>query len=260
MPEPRGSRQRFDRSQYRLVPWTDEAAPGMLFIDRVGPWFDEDGSEIVLPCSEAFEAAIEHVPGTWTIRSNIVSIDQRTVEIGFPELTLLAQHEWDRMADEDQAPRFSFLLQLGGPQATIGRVCEQLIVGVLLDSVGPELWPEGRVVDTLDAIDAGILRQPSAGARTDDVTIIGPTAPIALVEVKATVRGWAGLRRPVRDRALAQLQATAAANPELELDLVVVAASLRDRRIGVFRLPAHEEASTSWLETYVAWRPSIAPA
>lgn len=74
---------------------------------------DTNGSEIALPSGEAFEAAAGDIIGGWTVRSNIDAIDRCEFEVGFPDLSLLAQSEWDRITNESMPPpRQSFFLQL----------------------------------------------------------------------------------------------------------------------------------------------------
>lgn len=258
-PKPlRAGRSRFDVSAFRLGPWVADPQQGILFTDQVGPWFDRDGSEIVIPCSEAFETAIEDVPGDWTIRSNIPALDRQTMTIGFPEITLLAQYEWDRVTGAaPRTARRSFLLQLDGLEPTIGQVCEQLLVESLFHHLGNLAWPDGQLMATIDAIEEGLLKQVATGTRSDDVTVVMPDGPLALVEVKATRHRWSGLRRPVRDRAIGQLCATDAANQSVDLDLIVLCASLADKQIGVFRLPAsHLKAQDEWIAAYGQWKPT----
>ena len=57
----------FDLSKFRLVPYRDEPVRDMLFTDRVGPWWDTDGAEIVLPVSDAFDRVADRLDGTWEI-------------------------------------------------------------------------------------------------------------------------------------------------------------------------------------------------
>ena len=47
------------------------------YIVRAASKYMADGSEIVLPCGEAFDAAVEDVIGSWTVRSNIGALDGR---------------------------------------------------------------------------------------------------------------------------------------------------------------------------------------
>lgn len=250
--------RRFDLQGFRLVKWVPDAERGTLFVDQVGPWFDLDGSEIILPCSAAFENAIENLPGSWLIRSNIESLDRSTMTIGFPEITLLAQHEWNRVTGETAGTqRRSFLLQLDGLEPTIGQVCEQLIVETFFMHLGHLAWPSGVLISTQEAVDFGLVKQVRNGTRSDDAMIVTAERPVAVVEVKATSRRWSGLRRPVRDRAIGQLIATASANQHLGLDLVVVGAAIEDRQIAVFRLPAERGAARlDWITAYEDWRPA----
>lgn len=68
---------------------------------------------------------------------------------------------------------------------------EQLIVGVFFDRLAGSMWSEGRLMSTTDAVQAGLIGQPRVGRRTDDVMIVAADGPIALVEVKATIRSAA---------------------------------------------------------------------
>ena len=45
-------------TQPRIVPFeaVDKPEPGMLYSDRLGPWFDSGGSEMILVGTEAVEA------------------------------------------------------------------------------------------------------------------------------------------------------------------------------------------------------------
>jgi hypothetical protein len=101
-------------TQRQVVPFdaVDELEPGMLYSDRLGPWFDLDGSEIIPVATEAVEGAVERIIDTFQLWSNLHKIDGTSVAIDFPLLTQLIQADWDRvMGGEDgQLPGKGFLI------------------------------------------------------------------------------------------------------------------------------------------------------
>jgi hypothetical protein len=86
--------------------------PGMLYSDRLGPWFDLDGTEIIPVGTEAVEVAVELIIGTFQLRSNLPEIDGTSVAIDFPRLTQLIQDDWDRVmgGENGQLPSRGFLI------------------------------------------------------------------------------------------------------------------------------------------------------
>jgi hypothetical protein len=64
-------------TQRRVVSFdaVDEPVPGVLYSDRLGPWFDLDGSEIIPVGTEAVECAVELIIGIFQLWSNLPMID-----------------------------------------------------------------------------------------------------------------------------------------------------------------------------------------
>jgi hypothetical protein len=222
-------------TQRRVVSFDEvnEPEPGMLYSDRLGPWFGLDGSEIIPVGTEAVEIAVERIIGTFQIRSNLPKINDTTVAIDFPLLTQLIQQDWDRiMGGEDgQLPGKGFLIAYHGSAAAVGRLAEDLLCQVVLTRLMAAYWPKGRVVVVPDAVRSGELVAPSSGERCDDLVIVDGSGLI-LVESKCTVGGWSYLRRMER-KAIRQLTRSSRADPRVTTG-IVLASSLKDHRVGVW--------------------------
>ena len=222
-------------TQQRILPFdaVDEPEPGMLYSDRLGPWFDLDGSEIIPVGTEAVEDAVELIIGTFQLRSNLPEIDGASVAIDFPLLTQLIQKDWDRvMGGEDgQLPGRGFLIAYHSSAAAVGRLAEDLLCQVVLERLLAAYWPQGRVVAVEDAVRSGELVTPSSGERSDDLLIVDPSRLI-LVESKCTIGNWSYLRRMGR-KAVRQLTRSASADPRVAA-VVLLASSLKDHRVGVW--------------------------
>jgi hypothetical protein len=93
------------------------------------------------------------------------------------------------------------------------------------------------VVAVQDAVGSGELVAPSSGERCDDLVIVDPSG-VVLVESKCTVGGWSYLRRMER-KAVRQLTRSARADLRVRTG-VVLASSLQDRRVGVWRQSREE--------------------
>jgi hypothetical protein len=244
------SARRFSTAGFQLVPYMDAPTRGMLFTDSVGPWWDELG-EIVPVVSEAFDRVADEVTGTWRVYSNITELDGWAFDIGFPELTLLVQAEWDRVFSEVAPPQRQFLPQQLGFEATVGSVVEQLVLASWFEEAGRFFFGEDAELCETDAVVAtGCLNHPKQGLRTDDATVMIADRPLALIECKASIGRWSMLRRTVR-KAMAQLRATEQANLAVDPLLLVFACSLSQRWIGIFELPVDEtDDHNVWKEFY----------
>jgi hypothetical protein len=222
-------------TQRRIVPFdaVDQPEPGMLYSDRLGPWFDLDGSEIIPVGTEAVEVAVERIIGTFRLWSNRPRIDGTSVAIDFPLLTQLIQQDWDRvMGGEDgRLPGKGFLIAYHSGAAAVGRLAEDLLCQVVLERLLAAYWPQGRVVGVQDAVGSGALVAPSSGERCDDLVIVDRSG-LMLVESKCTVGSWSSLRRMER-KAVRQLTRSARADPRVTTG-VVLASSLKDHRVGVW--------------------------
>ena len=93
------------------------------------------------------------------------------------------------------------------------------------------------MIGVQDAVRSGALVAPSSGERSDDLLIVDPGGLI-LVESKCTIGGWSHLRRMAR-KAVRQLTRSARADPRVTFG-VVLASSLQDRRVGVWRQSREE--------------------
>jgi hypothetical protein len=179
-------------TQRRVVPFdaVDEPEPGMLYSDRLGPWFDLDGSEIIPVGTEAVERAVELIIGAFQLWSNLPKIDGISVAIDFPLLTQLIQQDWDRvMGGEDgRLPGKGFLVAYHSSAAAVGRLAEDLLCQVVLERLLAAYWPEGRVVVVQDAVRSGELVAPSSGERCDDLVIVDRSGLI-LVECASSSSG-----------------------------------------------------------------------
>ena len=205
----------------------------MLYSDRLGPWFDLDGSEIIPVGTEAVERAVELIIGTFQIWSNLPKIDGTSVAIDLPLLTQLIQQDWDRvMGGEDgQLPGKGFLIAYHSSAAAVGRLAEDLLCQVILERLLAAYWPQGRVVVVQDAVRSGELVAPSSGERCDDLVIVDRSGVI-LVESKCTVGGWSYLRR-MEGKAVRQLTRSARADPLVTAG-VLLGSSLKDHRVRVW--------------------------
>jgi hypothetical protein len=244
---------------YELVEWREYPTRGHLFTDCVGPWWDIDGQQIEIPIFEAFETAIDDVVGWWTVRSNVAGMDGQRFTIGLPHVTLIVQDEWDRVVNAPtRTARRSFLMQLDGVEPTIGAVVEHLVLQVWFSEHGAELYANGSLIDAVTCVESGLLVNPASGIRSDDLAVIdGRGVALALIESKATKRRWSSLRRPVRNKAIGQLHASAAANGQSALDLFVAATALEDRQMGLLRIDGqdHSDDVDLWMAEYANWAP-----
>jgi hypothetical protein len=65
------SRQRHDATAGCAIRCVDQPEPGMRSSDRLGPWFDLDGSEIIPLGTEAVERVVERIIGAFQLWSNL---------------------------------------------------------------------------------------------------------------------------------------------------------------------------------------------
>jgi hypothetical protein len=176
-------------TQRRVVPFdaVDQPEPGMLYSDRLGPWFDLDGSQIIPVGTEAVEGAVSLIIGAFRLWSNLPKIDRTSVAIDFPLLTQLIQRDWDRVmgGDDGRLPGKGFLISA----AAVGRLAEDRLCQVVLERLLVAYWPQGRVVGVQDAVRSGELVAPSSGERCDDLVIVN-RGGLMLVESKCTVGSW----------------------------------------------------------------------
>jgi hypothetical protein len=132
----------------------DEPEPGMLYSDRLGPWFDLDGAEIIPVGTEAVEGAVELLIGAFQLWSNLPKINGTSVAIDFPLLTQLIQHDlgasWAARTAGCRAR--GFLIAYHSSAAAVGRLAEDLLCQVVLERLLAALWPQGRVVVVQDAV------------------------------------------------------------------------------------------------------------
>ncbi len=242
----------------------DEPQPGIHYRDRLGPWFDGDGTEIIPVGTEAVDLAVELVVGTFDVRSTLPNLDAFTIEVTFPLLTDLIQQDWDRVVEGSEQgilPGRGFLIAYEGAGAAIGRLAEDLLCDVVLERVMPAVCPGGTALTAADAAAEGNFTLPTPGPRSDDLVIVGDDR-LTIVESKCTIGTW-GRLRPMGRRAITQLAASAGVNPGAAA--LLVASSLRDKRVGVWHLargaafnePMGLEAE--WNRVHRGWAPPRRP-
>jgi hypothetical protein len=247
--------------EHRLVRFDEVAGadPDILYRDRVGPWWDIDGDEIIPVGTEAVERAVELVVGTYAVRSSVAAFDGGTVDITFPMLTLLIQDDWDRVmgALPPALPSRGFLIAYGGGAAATGRLAEDLICQALLaSSLGDVLG--GVAVDAATAASQHGLITPATGVRSDDLVVITDDG-LVLLESKCTVGRWSYLRR-MGSKGVEQLRASAESEERVQR-AGIVATSLSQKRIGLWLLPRYEllgpplaAVVDRWRATHDTWR------
>lgn len=195
-----------------LVDYDDvvEPEPGMRYRDRLGPWFDGAGTEIIPVGTEAVDLAVELVVGRFEVRSALPDLDAFTVEVTYPLLTDLIQQDWDRVvegSDQGVLPGRGFLIAYEGAGAAIGRLAEDLLCDVVLERAVPVVCPGGTVLTAEDAAADGLCALPTTGPRSDDLVIYGDDQ-LTIVESKCTIGTWGRLRPMVRKAITAGYRST----------------------------------------------------
>ena len=233
---------------------------GILYLDQLGPFFDEEGSEIVPLGSEAATEVVELLEASFVLRTNL-PLQSDNVKVTFPMLTKLIQSDWDRLtgSNEDSLPARGFLLNYQSSGVAVGRMAEDLLCILALELVIAECWPSARAMAVDDAVDSLGLVMPVAGVRCDDL-VVADGVNLTLVESKCTMGRWGHLRR-MGAKAVRQLVATAQLNPGVQAGLLI-ASSLADHQLGLWwasrnlLLASDSRALDSWLSIHRSWRPS----
>lgn len=239
----------------------DEPEPGMRYVDRLGPWFDGSGTEIIPVGTEAVELAVELIVDRFEVRTNVAGCEALDVEVTFPHLTDLIQDDWDRVVEgaaDGLLPGRGFLIAYEGTGAAVGRLAEDLLDLLVLGRLLPDVWPGCAVLAMEDAVETGLCQMPKAGIRSDDLVVCGD-GQLVFVESKCTLGTWSHLRRMGR-RALLQLAASRAINPGA--GAAILASSLRDKRVGLWCV---EEGGggpavvAEWSRIHRNWAPERRP-
>lgn len=212
----------------------------------LGPFYS-NGVEI-LPCTtEATDAAIEQVMGSYRLISNVPGLDSRAISVTPRAMTEFIQADWDRVMGDK--PDEGFLLAYLSSQKAVGRLAEQLICEELFRG---DVLPQDAVqavMSVKEAIQQGLLAAVREGVRCDDLLVKGASGLRYLTEVKASFVGRSYLLRCL-PKAVAQLQRSIAANPELH-GVLLVLASIRQKTIAMLYASGEDvrsKSSAHWVE------------
>lgn len=194
----------------------------------LGPFYS-DGMEI-WPCTtEATDAAIEQVMGTYRLVSNVPELVGKSVTVTPRTVTEFIQTDWDRVMGDE--PDEGFLLAYLSSQKAVGRLAEQLICAELFRL---NFLPHDAVKTTVSikkAIQQQILLPVNEGVRCDDLLVLDASGRKYITEVKASFVGRSYLRRCL-PKAVTQLQKSIAINRDLH-GFMLVLASIRQKTIAL---------------------------
>ena len=202
----------------------------------LGPFFDSDGTEI-LPCTTpATDELLADCMGWYGICSNVPVLDGTRLLLCNRRLTQYIQEGWNTSARK--GPTDAFLLAYQSPHKALGRLTEEVICKQVLTRLltGGDLV--GDVWSVAEACREGLLVRPAKGCRSDDLLMIHEGHPHMIIESKASFTGTAYLDHCL-PKALAQLRATATANPDVQSALLILTA-IREKHTSVARA-AHAE-------------------
>ncbi len=199
----------------------------------LGPFHDEDGTEI-LPCTtEATDELLAECMGYYQIRSSLPALEGRKLLLCNRLLTEYIQENWDEVMDGGAYA--GFLLAYRSPHKAVGRLAEDLLCRQLIRLLVEDGGHTATVLTVGQACRDGLLVQPTHGCRSDDLFARFPDGTGWLVESKASFSGASYLRRCL-PKALAQVRAMVRINPRIDRALLVLSA-LRQKRIAVAELP-----------------------
>lgn len=194
----------------------------------LGPFYS-DGMEI-WPCTtEATDAAIEQVMGSYRLISNVPRLDSRVISVTPRAMTEFIQADWDRVMGDK--PDEGFLLAYLSSQKAVGRLAEQLICKELFRG---DILPQDEVqavMSVKEAIQQRLLMPIKEGVRCDDLLVLGTSGRKYIAEVKASFVGRSYLLRCL-PKAVSQLQQSLRANPGLCGELFVLI-SIRQKTIAM---------------------------
>lgn len=201
----------------------------------LGP-FHSDGMEI-WPCTtEATDAAIEQVMGSYRLISNVPGLDARAVSVTPRAMTEFIRADWDRVMGDE--PNEGFLLAYLSSQKAVGRLAEQLICTELFRG---DILPEDAVQAVMpvkEAIQRGLLAAVREGVRCDDLLVLGTSGRKYIAEVKASFVGRSYLLRCL-PKAVSQLHESLSVNPGLH-GVILVLASIRQKIIALMHASSED--------------------
>lgn len=194
----------------------------------LGPFY-ANGVEI-LPCTtEATDAAIEQIMGTYRLVSNIPNLTGGSITVTPRAMTAFIQADWDRAMADD--PDEGFLLAYLSSQKAVGRLAEQLICAELFNGGVLPQDAVREVVPVKEAVQRCLLVPVRQGVRCDDLLVLGASDRKYLVEVKASFIGRGYLSRCL-PKAMMQLAESLRLNAELHGALLVLA-SIRMKSVAI---------------------------
>lgn len=206
-------------------PWDGDCA--------LGPFQDVDGTEI-LPCTtEATDELLAECMGCYRVVANIPGLNGQTLLLCNHLLTKYIQDNWSEVMGEGEWA--GFLLAYQSAPKAVGRLAEDVLCQELVAMLLPGHGTGAGLIPVAEACRSGHLVQPGRGYRTDDLFVLTGGGRGWLVESKASFAGTSYLRRSL-PKALAQLHATARANPMIS-DVLLALSAVRQKRITVAHLP-----------------------
>lgn len=207
----------------------------------LGPFYS-NGVEI-LPCTtEATDAAIEQVMGSYRLISNVPGLDSGVISVTPRAMTEFIQADWDRVMGDE--PDEGFLLAYLSSQKAVGRLAEQLICAELFRG---DVLPQDTVqavVPVKEAIQQRLLMPVKEGVRCDDLLVLGTSGRKYIAEVKASFVGRSYLLRCL-PKAVSQLQKLLGTNSGLH-GVLLVLAGIRQKTIAMLCASAEDVRSKSW--------------
>jgi len=153
----------------------------------LGPFYDEDGTEI-LPCTtEATDELLAECMGYYRIAANASDLDGRSLLLCNRRLTTYIQDSWNEVMGKDESA--GFLVAYHSAPKAVGRLVEDVLCRCLLEMVLPGHAGAATMLTVGDACRSGRLVQPAKGYRSDDLLVLTARDRGWLVESKASFSG-----------------------------------------------------------------------
>jgi hypothetical protein len=199
----------------------------------LGPFYDEDGTEI-LPCTtEATDELLAECMGYYRIVANAPELDGMTLLLCNHRLTSYIQDNWNEVMGQGESAGFLVAYQ-SSPKA-VGRLAEDVLCRLLMEVLLPRQGGGAKMASVAEACRSGQLVRPVSGHRSDDLLVLTARGRGWLIESKASFPGSSYLLRCL-PKALTQLRATAQLNPVIT-DVLVVLSAIRQKRITAVHFP-----------------------
>ena len=158
------------------------AAPKFDFDQKLGPFYDNHGPEIVPAGFEESLALLGETLGSYQVVTSEPSL-QGDMAITHYDLTKYIQDDWDRVNknDPNDPPRRGFFISGRSASAAAGRAAEEILLAKLLWRFETETIKAEEVLGFYSAVDAGIIKRPK-GSASDDLVVKLSDGSLMLVE------------------------------------------------------------------------------